>query len=380
MGKKQSRLWLWVGLLILVALVSQIAYNPGVLVPFFDDQPYDAPTVILPEGYEEHLLLQAKGRGPCKELEGDVLLTVVFVDDKQASWTDEAKKTTKAAHQEATNKLLAEAKNYGAQLDLSFQYLSCAIQEDPVIITDYQDWTNAALQACGLPDKSAVDAHLKNKHQVDAAPILFYVNYTGRSFALQQESEGNCEYAIFFSNAHDYRHELYHLFGAEDYYFPSRVTTSAKALFPNSIMLVTEKDVVTDALTAYLIGWTDELSAEAKTLLDDTLSMTKEEIDTERKDSTFTGTKTKRYASGTYTGEFVAGLQHGHGKMVWDSGTVYEGEWVNGTIHGEGTIVWDSGITYTGEFADGELHGTGTMTYTDGRKRTGRWEKGKAVD
>lgn len=379
MYRCQKRLFLWLSVLLTVCLLTSCISK----VPSSTDDPAQLPEeqvfVDLPAGYEAHLLLQAKGRGPCKTLTGDVLVTVILVDDAEAAWTEEAVDAVKAGHETYTEKLMAEAAGYGVSVNLSFQYLTCRIENGPVIISDYIDWTDAALEACGLPDKNAIDAHLKKTFDVDEAPVLFYVNYTGRSFAAQKTKEGNCEYAVYFNNEQDYRHELYHLFGAEDYYFPSAVTASAKKHFPNSIMLG-KKDVVTDDLAAYLIGWTDQPSEKAMTMLAETASITEEEIDAERADATFTGNKTVEKSNGTYTGDLVAGLEHGHGKMVWHSGTVYEGEWENGKIQGHGTIRWASGTTYTGEFVDGKVTGYGTMTYTDGTTRTGYWENGKAID
>ena len=63
-------------------------------------------------------------------------------------------------------------------------------------------------------------------------------------------------------------HELFHQFGAIDLYNQEGVEKVALKYFPNSDMLTVSH--VIDDLTAYLVGWTDTLSAKAQKFLKET--------------------------------------------------------------------------------------------------------------
>lgn len=67
----------------------------------------------------------------------------------------------------------------------------------------------------------------------------------------------------------------------------------------------------------------------------------------------------------------------GVGKMEWADGSVYNGEFVDGMMHGPGHIIYENKDTYTGDFANDFRHGTGTYyNSTKMLERTGEWEEG----
>ncbi|XP_008071096.1 radial spoke head 10 homolog B2 [Carlito syrichta] len=53
-----------------------------------------------------------------------------------------------------------------------------------------------------------------------------------------------------------------------------------------------------------------------------------------------------------YTGEFVNGCRHGHGKFSYASGAMYEGEWVSNKKHGMGRLTFKNGRVYEGLFSN----------------------------
>ena len=113
---------------------------------------------------------------------------------------------------------------------------------------------------------------------------------------------------------------------------------------------------VTDPLTAYLIGWTDELSDDAMNFLQDTKDTTKEEVKKAVEEEVFTGTTTFRWGEkATYTGEVESGIPHGKGELIWDSGEKYIGDFCNGKIEGYGTYISSDGTEYSGHWVDNEL-------------------------
>ena len=90
----------------------------------------------------------------------------------------------------------------------------------------------------------------------------------------------------------------------------------------------------------------------------------------------FTGNRTADFDGGTYTGQWVNDIPHGHGRIVWPNGSIYEGDWLNGNRTGQGVFIWPDGTEAVGEFVDGEIHGQGTITWPDGQSRTGIINRG----
>lgn len=54
-----------------------------------------------------------------------------------------------------------------------------------------------------------------------------------------------------------------------------------------------------------------------------------------------------------------AGLCHGQGRAVFNSGSVYSGEWRLGHMDGSGDMQFPDGICYSGTFASDSISGSG---------------------
>lgn len=50
---------------------------------------------------------------------------------------------------------------------------------------------------------------------------------------------------------------------------------------------------------------------------------------------------------------------------------IYEGEFVDGVAHGKGVMLWPDGSHYDGEWVDGRAHGNGLLTLKDGTEKKG---------
>ncbi len=48
------------------------------------------------------------------------------------------------------------------------------------------------------------------------------------------------------------------------------------------------------------------------------------------------------YDRTVYDGEFIKGLKHGFGRIVYPTGNRYEGYWKNDMKDGKGTMFWDT--------------------------------------
>ena len=71
----------------------------------------------------------------------------------------------------------------------------------------------------------------------------------------------------------------------------------------------------------------------------------------------------------TYEGDFVKGLQHGVGTMLYaDVRDKYVGQWKNGKRHGKGATICASGCVFEAEYTNGKMHGHVSFQYAvDGR-------------
>ena len=335
----------------------------------------------IPAELSDHIFLNTRAAGISSTLTGNVRVIVIFVTNPSSSWSYEEMTQVQTAHEDMTAEILAEATSRGVNLNLSMEYHSATVDME-LPEDDETLWTDAVLASAGLPPAATASADLESQYGVNEAPILFYLNHGGRAYALPYQSGNHSEYAFFFNadeGAVRYRHELYHLFGAKDFYYPADVKALAESYFPDSTMLTSEMGVaMTDDLTAYLIGWTDEPSAQALAFLQATSYLTPEYMSEQHELETFTGyVEDYDTDDGLYTGYLDFGIPHGMGTKVWNDGHRYEGEWENGSFQGEGTYTWADGRTYTGSFVNSLLEGYGTFTWTDGSTYTGEWVNGQ---
>ena len=354
----------------------------------------------MPPELLDHVLIGSRDKGISATLTGNVLITVIFVNDPTSTWTAEKMASTKAGDAAMTAEVLAEAAGYGVDLNITVEYRQATVGTTEDI--DRTAWSEQIMASAGLGSVATASAELERSRGVKEAPILFYLNTTDRSYALPNDGQ-TTEYAIIWNCGSDtitYRHELYHLFGAADYYFPKAVEESALRYYPNSTML-TGENAVTDNLTAYLIGWKDTLTNDALVFLQETAHLTAEYVEQEHAKEIHTGYVENWERNGyVITGYLDMGVLEGQGKVVepngnwkeglfeygifvrgrckilYENGTLYEGEIDQGAYNGQGTIIWAGGDTYTGQWKDGQYHGNGKITYANGGWSEGVFENG----
>jgi hypothetical protein len=218
---------------------------------------------------------------------GKVMIMFVFVNDDESQWDADDIKEAKTAVDEQMNRLETAAAGYGAKLDLTALYLNATVSGIFVEAgdTDTFTWESVyyAMKAVDF-DQALEDQNILEKgFGVDSMPVVFLANKTGRSFASQAEEKMDyMEFAVIFkSGLSALRHELFHIFGAMDFYFPATTIAAQEKYLPNSLMRHSNREV--DDLTAYLIGWTDELSEAALQFLEATNHLTREEIEEAQK-------------------------------------------------------------------------------------------------
>lgn len=81
-------------------------------------------------------------------------------------------------------------------------------------------------------------------------------------------------------------------------------------------------------------------------------------------------------ASGKYEGDYVNGLYHGVGKLIFSDGSIYKGSFREGVIQGEGTMYYSSGEIYIGTWENGLRSGKGELHWPDGRTYIGSFKEG----
>ena len=335
-----------------------------------------------------HVLLKSKENGPCQTLTGDVLVTVVFVTDPESTWSEQDIADVKTACENGSNNLMQAAQTYGSELNIRLNYANSTIDST---LSRENLVTDDVLKAANLPEAIIVTEYLENTYSVKEAPLIFVLNRMGRSGAYNDNPP---EFVLWYldstgdlsQDTNTYQHELLHLFGAVDLYYPENITELASEYMPDSIMNGGE---TIDEFTAYLVGWTNEFTEAAHYFYQETLLTTAEEIGTALAEETSTGYKTIPWLDGTYTGELVDGWPHGQGKLTWENGQSYEGEWAAGIMHGHGTELYYPPaevtnnlvveVSYIGEWVYGQRHGKGIATYSDGSVAEVVWEYGTQI-
>ena len=313
----------------------------------------------------EHPLTLDMNDGACRTLTGSVRMAVLFVDTPSAQWTAEERTAFTRQIRLAAAALEADAASYGVSLTLRLDSYTAQAEAD--FVTDQASlWTSQVLKDNRLLQDGC-----------DGKPVLFCLPGEGRCFAQTALGE-EMEYVLLYGDTAPgaIRHELLHLYGANDFYLHPEVKEAAQNRFPDSIMLDTADSAAVDSFTAYCIGWTQEPDARALLFLMDTDHLTPAQLNEALAASMRTGFYTVESDQGVYTGMLAEGRFHGTGEFRWHNGNVYTGQWADGKQHGQGCYVWTSGVSYTGGFDRGERHGQGVMLWTDGSSYTGGIDHG----
>lgn len=352
----------------------------------------------IPDDVQTHVYLEYKNSGRCAELIGNVTVTVVLVNDDVSAWNDKALSELSSSLSSQEKDIEKLAASYGKNLDLTFSYMSSKISGDAAAGDYFNLWLDSAAVGLGFKNLNNMQKELDSKNNADSNPILFALNKTGRAYAHYSSGTNSAEYLVVFSSDYSaFNHELYHVYGARDFYYPDEVEELANTYLTESIM---SNGKVTDPLTAFIIGWDNEIDTEAYEFLKKTSHLTNDYLEQANKQQSITGYVTDHKLDyGTYTGylergvptgqgtligndgytaegTFLGGSLNGKGKMTWSDGSYYEGDYVNGNRHGTGTYHYTNGNVYVGEWVNGERTGKGTFTYADGGKYVGDFKDG----
>lgn len=330
----------------------------------------------IPDVVQSNVYLSMINKGRCEQLLGDVVITVIMLSDDVSTWNNTAQSELSAELSKQEKAMEKTAAEYGKRLDITFSYLSAKVSGDAAAGEYSKSWVESALANAGLGSIKEAQKTLDAKNGADSNPIVFALNKAGRAYAQQQSSQNSTEYAVVFStDLTSFTHELFHIYGAEDFYYPALVKELADNYLADSVMNSGEK---TDPLTAFIIGWDDEMDAEALEFLEQTNHLTKAYLDAENEKQSVTGNVTAFQLSyGVYTGNLERGTPDGYGEIVYADGGSYKGTFDGGSLHGKGTYTWTDGSSYEGDWVYGERTGEGTYTWPNGNRFVGKWVEGK---
>jgi hypothetical protein len=239
----------------------------------------EEPANPVPEELRNNYYLGHKGHGACEKMTGNITVLVVFVSDTLNAWSEYDMEQAKPALQECETRLEAAAAAYGAELDLTMEYVEAKISMEFKVDENVLTSAYTVMRKMGIGDAFHDQDSLEEKYEADAVPMLFVLNRQGRAFATTMDAETDVlECAVIYGkDMSSIRHELCHIFGALDFYFPDETIAAQERYLPDSIMNNHFTEV--DDLTAYLIGWVDELSQNAINFLRATNHLTKEMIE-----------------------------------------------------------------------------------------------------
>ena len=319
-----------------------------------------------------HTLLVDMNAGPCKTLTGNVQVIVLIVSTGDEPWTEEEIAAIRQEAQAAGRMLRIEAASYGASLNISLKFHTAAASSAPAR-SDSGPWVSDLL--AGIPGLRGYS----HGSAWDNTPLLIFCSTQGRAFARCQYSDRFAEYAVFYrgDDSGVIRHEMLHLFGAEDYYVEDTIAEAAGRIFPNSVMLNSDYQGTVDELTAYAIGWTDFPGENALQLLSETASVTSESLAQSREADQVTGLGVSSGSESTYNGMMVDGVWQGWGHLAWRNGDSYLGFFEQGTRDGQGMYFWADGSVYSGDFVQGARTGQGVTTWPDGTSYSGGFRNGQ---
>lgn len=239
--------------------------------------------------------------GSAKKLLGLNHIVNIFIEDNESTkWNQKHKNRILKNSEEALDFIKKEAIRYGVK---GIKFENIFANEGDVLLyngiipgcdSDSSDDFSKKIveQALEVPAEDYIE-EMKKSYDVDNVVFMFHVNKPGRCYcsAATVDWDGFEVCVMYRTSEEDwdengkldlelsstYAHELIHAYGAWDFYDVEETTTldeeSLKLIntdFSNEIMMTSENDINTQfvgEITAYQIGWIDDVSKKYKKLL-----------------------------------------------------------------------------------------------------------------
>ena len=305
-----------------------------------------------------HCLTKYKDGGTCHSLTGQIFWHFVYVEDPKSRWHKKERDIQEKVNQDVIRYLKKEGRKEQTALQMFMK--SCTLRLPYEMQADnIQTWTAQFAQLSGFSSMKEMDLKLKETYPQGQDFYIFLLNKPGRAYASPSLSSETVESefcVVYRSDFNALLHEVLHVFGAADFYYPKQAAKAAEQILGKSVML-NSSDPVIDDLTRYLIGWHKQPSEKAQKLLDATAGITREMVSEALEQEQMD--------------------KNGFGRKEYSNGVIYEGNFVNGIPEGQGTIYYTDGSVYKGEVRMSEPWGKGKLTYADGTVLEGYFKEGK---
>lgn len=224
------------------------------------------PVSTKPSGYGSEYFMKFKNRGDCRELKGKVQLNFYLVSDGSCLWTPEAEKKLRQDVADEIHLMNLDADRFQISLEFSCNFIPVTMTEQ-MLREESDSYVPRIVQSLGFENEDEMIPTLSAQSGADSTAILFCFNRDERSFAMHTTSENGFEYCVLYSGARAFRHELYHVYGAQDLYTPEHINTISQRFFPDSIMRKSGSLVI-DPLTAFTLGWCEHLDDRVREFLE----------------------------------------------------------------------------------------------------------------
>ena len=314
-----------------------------------------------------HCLKRYKDGGICQALTGKIFWSFVYVDDAESGWSRTEKEAQDRTNVKVIQYLKEEGRKEGVYLRMFNKTwtvrVSYAMRQE-----NRSSWTEDFAKTAGFPSFRDLNRSLQKQYPGGQIFFVFLVNKSGRAFASSSVNEGaaDAEYCVVYrGEPGSILHEVLHVFGAADLYYPPQVAQAAGRILGESVMMNSDCQVLDD-LTKYLIGWHRQPTAKARQLLMATAGITEQMVSDalQAENQVRNGYGRKTYSNGTvYEGEFQEGVADGRGTFYYTNGSVYQGDVKNGSFEGRGTLRYAGGTVYEGTFQNHQFHGRGRIRY-----------------
>ncbi len=328
-----------------------------------------------------HCLKRYKDGGICQALTGKIFWSFVYVDDAESGWSRTEKEAQDRTNVKVIQYLKEEGRKEGVYLRMFNKTwtvrVSYAMRQE-----NRSSWTEDFAKTAGFPSFRDLNRSLQKQYPGGQIFFVFLVNKSGRAFASPSVNEGaaDAEYCVVYrGEPGSILHEVLHVFGAADLYYPPQVAQAAGRILGESVMMNSDCQVLDD-LTKYLIGWHRQPTAKARQLLMATAGITEQMVSDalQAENQVRNGYGRKTYSNGTvYEGEFQEGVADGRGTFYYTNGSVYQGDVKNGSFEGRGTLRYAGGTVYEGTFQNHQFHGRGCIRFADGAAYEGDFQQGK---
>lgn len=236
----------------------------------------EPPQFVIPKELARHHAFRGFNSGCCGRLVGNLAIVSVLISDTTSGWTAFEKARYK---QEVSSACAFLLNNGGRAAGLTIKEQIYLQAEIPYAEerNRYKKTVGDVLHVLGYSSFNAFQASILQAHpEIDTVAVFFVLNKNNRSFALIMKGHKTMnstrrsdtsvgEYSVIYAKARGsipftISHELLHLYGAIDYYYPERTNLEAKNYSPHSIMLCHYQRPEIDDLTKFLVGWKQGLN------------------------------------------------------------------------------------------------------------------------